>query len=228
VTLLGSNFIRISGTFFKPIIETFWGKGYNTNPGMFLSYFLGYVALVVITIPIVLYFVRTLYRIGTNLKLSSLRFLALVWLGLVCASIALVPFAYQNTLDAIAAYDDAIRRGILVDYFFLPLGLPVIQAGIYAFLMLALSALIVGAIGMLRETDTTWFAAVVVLAATGLLRMLLSIEQTIWIGSVLSVLFLFGGNTLATIVLGVAVIVFGIGLSENSRIEEEGKTTSSI
>jgi hypothetical protein len=188
-------FIMLDGEGFR-ILNFLENLGYPyTTPAMFLYYTLCYIVLVAIMIPISFALTYYSYRVGASLRIVSLRLFGLSWLALTAASIALIPFVYQDSLLMIAGYEDAIAHGILPDYFFDPLAVPTIHKWIIMLLLVAALAITVGSAQMRVKSGLNGFVLSMILAIiTGILA------ASLWTLS------------FSMIVFPVVLIVFGLEL----------------
>jgi hypothetical protein len=211
------NFMLMSDILFRPIVETVWGTNYNTYPGIMLSNVVGYTVLVLATIPIALYFAHNMYGVGKHLGLNSLRLVGIIGLVLAAASIIVVQFVYQNALDAIAAYQADIVRGILYAVALIPLDLPVIQGWMSTSLLLASLTLAVGAGKLVFKTHLAHFIAPIILALIALIVVLAPILAMIQ--TPVNVILILGNNELAVLALAAATNLLGVGLGQLGRWE---------
>lgn len=217
VILFGSNFMRISEIFFKPIIETLWGVTYFTYPAMILSDVVGYAFLATIAAPILSYYGRSIYGIGRSLRFNSLRLIGIVCTAIVPVSIMLVPFVYQEALDAIASYIYATGQGILYTVMFIPLGLRTIQLVLSVSLLLIASVFTAGAVEMKNRTGSSFFIVAIVLSLMSVFSIVLTLISALVMSGVnplTAIIFLAGPNDLAILTLALTVISFGAGLRE--------------
>lgn len=178
------------------ILDFLENLGYaRTYPAMFLYYTLCYTVLVAMMIPFSFIFAYYSYRAGRRLKIISLRLVGLSWLGLTAASIALIPFVYQDSLLMIAGYEDYIAHGILPDYFFDPLAVPSIHQWIIMLLVVAALVLAVGSVEMRVRSGLNGFV----------LSMILAIMSGILVTSLWTL-------TLSLLIFPFTLIVFGLEL----------------
>lgn len=192
----GITVFMVLGPESSRILNFLQNLGYaRTYPAMFLYYTLCYVVLVAIMIPFSLTFTHYSYRVGTSLKIISLKLVGLSWLALTAASIVLIPFVYQDSLLMIAGYEDYIAHGILPDYFFDPLAVPTIHQWIIVLLVVTALVLTVGSAEMRVRSGLKGFV----------LSMLLAIMSGILATSLWTL-------TLSLLIFPFALIVFGLEL----------------
>jgi hypothetical protein len=152
------------------ILDLLSTLGYpRTNPGMFLFYAMNYAFIVAITAPISIYFSVYSYKLGSSLRVVSLKEVGLTLILLTGGSIASFAFVYQNALDVIASYEAAVAQGILPDYAFVPLGLPAIQYAISVSVIIFAVVLMLGAAEMKMKTGLNGFILSWTLALIGAL-----------------------------------------------------------
>jgi hypothetical protein len=178
------------------ILDALSTQGYpRTYPALFLFYAVNYIILAAITAPILIFFSYYSYRVGSSLKVASLRGAGLTWLVLSVGLLALVPIVYQNALDMIDSYEVAIANGMFPDYFFTPLGLRSIQYAVPVFILFATIALMLVSAEMKMKVRLSGFA-------------------TSWAFALLAALLAMPGwlDGLALLAFSIAAITFGLEL----------------
>lgn len=141
------------------ILDVLTSLGYpRTNPATFLYYALAHIFLVVIMIPVSVFFACCSWKVGVRLKARLLGFTGLCWLALTGVSIVLIPSVYQDALTLIAVYEVAIAQGILPEFFFNPLSLPTIHQWIYMLISVTALVFTVGAAEMTVRSHRSGFA----------------------------------------------------------------------
>jgi hypothetical protein len=187
------------------ILDLLSTQGYpRTYPALFLFYAMNYTILAAITAPILIFFSYYSYRIGSNLKVASLRGAGLTWSLLSVATLAFVPFVYQDALNMISSYEAAIANGILPDYAFTPLGLYSIQYAVPVSMLFATVSLMLVSAEMKMKVRLNGF-------------------MISWVFALLAALLALPGwlDGLALLAFSIASIAFGFELRRLAPNETE-------
>ncbi len=178
------------------LLDLLSAQGYpRTYPALFLFYAMNYIVLAVITAPLLASFSYYSFRVGSRLKIGSMKGAGVTWAWVTFGSLLIVPYVYQEALNMIDGYEAAIAQGLFPDYAFSPLGLSLIQSGIPVLILFATIPLMLVSAELKMKTKLNGFTASWVLA---LLAALLALPG--WL------------DGLPLLTLSISVMIFGVEL----------------